>query len=314
MNQTTLSKLILRISRQIPEPNETIAFLQKALDKLHADADKEAVALLLTQIAFLKLSLHRLDETKVDLDKVGSTLDNITGADSFVYSNYYRVLALYYKLKVAPTEFYRNSLMYLLYTPSETIALPERQALAFDMGIAALVSTNIYNFGELLAQSILNSLDGTPGEWLKHFLFAFNAGDISKYESYLLKNKADIDNQAALKANLPLLREKISILALIELVFARPSEGRTLSFNEISAAAKIPLEEVELLVMKAFSVKLVRGIIDEVSHTVTIYWVQPRVLDIPQISKMNERLTKWIDSVGQLATYMQNETAPELLT
>jgi len=314
MNQTTLAKIVLRVARHIQDPKASIEFYKGIIGKLNQNVDKEAYALLLTQIAFLELSLEQLDQTKQDLDKVGTTLEAITGADSDVYSNYYRVLALYYKIKVTPTEFYRNSLMFLLYTPVEKIPLTEQQALAFDMGIAALVSTDIYNFGELLAQPVLNSLSNTSSEWLKHFLVAFNAGDIAKFESFLSTNKGDIEKQAALTSSMGLLREKISMLALIELVFARPSEGRTLSFVEISNAARVPLDRVELLVMKSFSVKLIKGVIDEIAQSVTISWVQPRVLDIAQIVKMNQRLTKWIDSVSQLTTYMQNETAPELLT
>eukprot|EP01114_Cavostelium_apophysatum_P000488 TRINITY_DN1043_c0_g2_i1.p1 TRINITY_DN1043_c0_g2~~TRINITY_DN1043_c0_g2_i1.p1 ORF type:complete len:389 (-),score=92.79 TRINITY_DN1043_c0_g2_i1:55-1221(-) len=313
INQLTLAKLVIRIARQIPDGSQSAAFLQSALEKIPAQTEKQAHALILTQIAFLKLHTN-ITEAKSDLDKVGAILDQITGADQVVYSNYYRVLALYYKIKVVPTDFYRNSLMFLLYTPIEQIPVGEQQALAFDMGIAALVASDIHNFGELLAQPVLNALNGTPNEWLRHFLIAFNAGNIAKFEEFLTKNKAEYEAQPALKSNYVLLREKISILALMELVFTRPAEGKTLTFKEISAATKIPADEVELLVMKAFSVKLVKGVIDEVNSTVTIYWVQPRVLDIPQVKKMDERLVQWIDSVSQLATYMQNETAPELLT
>ncbi len=40
--------------------------------------------------------------------------------------------------------------MYLVYTPVEDIPQLEQQMLAFDMGIAALVSPDIHNFGELV--------------------------------------------------------------------------------------------------------------------------------------------------------------------
>ena len=40
--------------------------------------------------------------------------------------------------------------MYLVYTPLEKIAINEQQSLAFDLGISALVSKDIYNFGELV--------------------------------------------------------------------------------------------------------------------------------------------------------------------
>lgn len=44
-----------------------------------------------------------------------------------------------------------------------------------------------------------------------------------------------------------------------------------------------PFAQVELLVMKALSVGLVRGSIDEVDKRVHMTWVQPRVLDLQQV-------------------------------
>lgn len=73
---------------------------------------------------------------------------------------------------------------------------------------------------------------------------------------------------------MPLLREKISILALMELVFNKPSEGRSLPFSEIAKVTRLKEDEVELLVMKALSLKLIRGEIDEVRRIVSISWVQ----------------------------------------
>ena len=51
---------------------------------------------------------------------------------------------------MAPSEFYRNSLLYLVYTPLEQIPVADQVSLAFDMGLAALVATDIHNFGELV--------------------------------------------------------------------------------------------------------------------------------------------------------------------
>ena len=42
--------------------------------------------------------------------------------------------------------------------------------------------------------------------------------------------------------------------------------------------------QVELLVMKALSVGLVKGSIDEVDRRVHMTWVQPRVLDLQQVT------------------------------
>jgi len=200
-----------------------------------------------------------------------------------------------------------------VYTPLEQVPPAEQSGLAFDMGLAALASTDIHNFGELLAHPILKSLEGSKHGWLKDFLFAFNAGDLEQFEKLWVANKREIDEQAALANNQVLLREKISILALMELVFNKPADGRTLPFKVIAQATKLKEDEVELLVMKALSVKLIRGEIDEVNQTVTITWVQPRVLDLTQIGKTRDRVAQWSDNVLSVLHYMQDETASELL-
>jgi len=312
MNQLELVKIVILIVRQIPDREQAIQWFQKISEKINPNNEKEAYVYILSEIAWLKVLGDQMDDTRTLTDKVGSILDTMTGADPIVYSAYYRVLSLYYKKKVAPTEFYRNSLLYLVYTPLELIPVSEQAGLAFDMGLAALVATDIHNFGELLAHPILKSLDGTPRSWLKDFLFAFNSGDLDKYDQYLRTFRNQIEEQPALKNNQPLLREKISILALMELVFNEPAEGRTLPFRVVAAATKLREEEVELLVMKALSVKLIRGEIDEVSQTVTITWVQPRVLDMVQIGKTRDRVSQWTNKVQNILNYMQNETAPEL--
>jgi 26S proteasome regulatory subunit N9 len=51
--------------------------------------------------------------------------------------------------------------------------------------------------------------------------------------------------------NYPFLRQKICLMALIESVFARGSYDRTMSFQTISEETRLPLDEVEHLIMKA---------------------------------------------------------------
>lgn len=48
--------------------------------------------------------------------------------------------------------------------------------------------------------------------------------------------------------------------------------------------------QVELLVMKALSVGLVKGSIDEVDKRVHMTWVQPRVLDLQQVLNTKAQL------------------------
>jgi 26S proteasome regulatory subunit N9 len=191
INQLELVKIALSIRRQITDVNDAVNWLQKISEKISSESQKEAYSYILAEIAWLKLNLGLLDDTKALTDKIAGILDTITGADPIVYSAFYRVLSLYYKRKVAPTEFYRNSLLFLVYTPLEQVPLAEQASLAFDMGLAALVANDIHNFGELLAHPVLKSLDGSKHAWLKEFLFAFNSGDLERFERLFGSQEGD---------------------------------------------------------------------------------------------------------------------------
>mgnify|MGYP000861513534 CR=1 FL=1 len=60
------------------------------------------------------------------------------------------------------------------------------------------------------------------------------------------------------------LDQKVRILAFLELLFNCKKDERCLSFNTIAEHCLVQPNEVEMLVMKAMSLELVRGSIDEV--------------------------------------------------
>lgn len=69
------------------------------------------------------------------------------------------------------------------------------------------------------------------------------------------------------------LRQKISLLCLMEMTFKRSAIQRAISFGDIAKETQLPIKEVELLVMKALAQGLVRGEIDEVARVVNMSWV-----------------------------------------
>ena len=92
-----------------------------------------------------------------------------------------------------------------------------------------------------------------------------------------------------------------------------PSGDRTIKFEDIASAANLPVEQVELLVMRALSLKLIRGLLDQVDGTLRVEWVQPRVLQSAQIGLMKERLQTWNQTVDKTLGFLENET-PEFST
>jgi len=100
--------------------------------------------------------------------------------------------------------------------------------------------------------------------------------------------------------NEQLLREKIHLSALLALIFSRPPHSRTLEFDLIARETRLPVDEVEYLVMKALALGLIRGTIDQVDQRVHVTWMQGRVLDRKGLEGMKERLEQWSQGVNAL--------------
>lgn len=66
------------------------------------------------------------------------------------------------------------------------------------------------------------------------------------------------------------------------------------------------------MLMRAFSLGVLTGTIDQIEQKVRIKWVQPRVLSMDQLKSIRDRLGIWSESVADAATYLESN-APELI-
>jgi 26S proteasome regulatory subunit N9 len=117
--------------------------------------------------------------------------------------------------------------------------------------------------------------------------------------------------QPALVMRADFIKEKMALMALLNLVFERPSHERNIPFADIMARVKIPLDQVEWLIMRAMSLGLIRGLMDEVEQLVHVSWVQPRVLDNDQLRHLSLRLDDWKKRVDTALLHIEEQT-PEL--
>jgi 26S proteasome regulatory subunit N9 len=170
------------------------------------------------------------------------------------------------------------------------------------LALAALVSETIYNFGELLLHPILDSLAKTEHSWLRDLLFAFNRGDLGAYNIL----QSHLQGNGLLQRHQQFLYQKISLSALTQLVFSRAPNDRSMTFATISEETKVNLDEIEHLIMKALSLGLLKGSIDQVDEVARISWVQPKVLDKAGIEAMRQRLKDWDGGVEKLGVWIEN--------
>merc|ERR1719379_2025950 len=254
-----------------------------------------------------------MDEAKELLEAVGAEIEAAYEVDALIQSCLHKTYALMWKKLGRHQEDFRSSILYLAYTPLASIPVEERPQMAFEVGVAALVAPEEFDFGELLQQDLLTSLDGTEHAWIKDLLQAYGEGKFDMYDRAMETHRTKLDAIPDLKGALDtVLRPKMAALALMELAFRKPQKERRLTFKELADHCRVTEKEVEHLVMKAMSANLIKGKIDEVLKIVIVSWVKPRILDKQRIDVMRERMDKWASTTGLLLEHLE-EMTPELL-
>ncbi|KAK8961671.1 hypothetical protein KSP40_PGU019190 [Platanthera guangdongensis] len=315
INLLKLAHFAVVVSRQYTEKEAAISYLEAVIDKLRATREiriEEPILYVKMQIAALKLEMGNQKDCKKLLEEGKTTLESMTDIDPSVQSSFYWISSQYHKSRQEFAEFYNSALLYLAYTEVDSLLESFKLDLAFDLSLSALLGDNIYNFGELLAHPIINSLIGTNAEWIYHILQAFNSGNLARYQELCGVDNAALSSQPALVANEKKLLEKINILCLMEIIFSRSAEDRTIPLSIIADRTKLSIEDVEYLLMKSLSVHLIEGTIDQVEGRVHVSWVQPRVLGIPQITSLRDRLDSWLGKVRAALLSVEAET-PDLI-
>uniref|UniRef100_A0A8I5NG40 Proteasome 26S subunit, non-ATPase 13 n=1 Tax=Papio anubis TaxID=9555 RepID=A0A8I5NG40_PAPAN len=277
VNPLSLVEIILHVVRQMTDPNVALTFLEKTREKVKSS--DEAVILCKTAIGALKLNIGDLQVTKETIEDVEEMLNNLPGVTS-VHSRFYDLSSKYYQTVGNHASYYKDALRFLGCVDIKDLPVSEQQERAFTLGLAGLLGEGVFNFG--LMHPVLESLRNTDRQWLIDTLYAFNSGNVERFQTL----KTAWGQQPDLAANEAQLLRKIQLLCLME---------------------------VELLVMKALSVGLVKGSIDEVDRRVHMTWVQPRVLDLQQIKGMKDRLEFWCTDVKSMEMLVEHQ-AHDILT
>lgn len=184
------------------------------------------------------------------------------------------------------------------YTSFEEMDANEKHVLATDVALSAICGDGVYNLGEVIATPILNCLKGTPNHWLLELILALYNGDISTFNAVIETNSMAYFSQPALASNHESIKRKAVLLGLLNLAFDRDPHNREILFSEISLKTCIPMDNVEWALMKAFSIGIIRGKINQVAETVSISWVQPRTLDEGHLNRVTAAVRKWNDRYG----------------
>ena len=106
------------------------------------------------------------------------------------------------------------------------------------------------------------------------------------------------------------------IISLLELLFEVEKDDRSLKFERIARHCQLEKNDVELMLMKAMSLQLIKGNIDEVEEVIHVSWILPRYLSRGHLEIMVRKLQDWenkMDHVIKLVEGQSEELLQNLL-
>lgn len=263
--------------------------------------NEEAVIYVNLQIARYALILNDsvlADEILESVgDKFESTLQNEFSAK--INAAFYLTKCQYYKIHENYNLFYTNGLLYLSSLDSP-LPLDQQIKFCYDLCIAALLGNKIYNFGELILHDILKVISDQSSEyfWLYNLITNLNAGNLAKFNEWL---QVSMSKSPFLAHHKTFLHQKIVIMSLLEKISTEQATNKRLLFKSISDVTGTQIDEVELLIIKCFSLNLIKGYINQIQQVLVVTWLQPRILNLDQVKTLYNHLVEWDSRVENLA-------------
>lgn len=308
LSQMCVARLASRIGHLSFPPAEAVEFFTTVL-KNRERLGVEASMYLDIDVVEMQLLLGDLASAKTYLDDTKEKLQQLNLTEASVYSKFYKVTAEYHKIVGTAQDFYRAVLMYLAYTPVEEFSAEEKYVLATDMAIAAVVGDMVYNFGEVIATPVLACLQNTPNQWIYNLVVAVHEGNIDKFNAVVSDDSSQYSTQPALVSNHEAVKQKVVLVALMNLIYDKPPHERTISYSEIASICRIPSDQVDWVLMRALSLGLIKGMINEVQQSINVTWVQPKVLNMEQIKAMEAAMDEWSTKVRNTLSFVSDQTA-----
>ena len=104
------------------------------------------------------------------------------------------------------------------------------------------------------------------------------------------------------------LQQKVRIISFLELLFEVEKDDRSLKFDRIAQHCQIEKSNVEFLLMKAMSLTLIKGNIDEVDEVVHVDWMLPRYLAKGHLEIMTRKLQDWENKMEDIIRLVEGQS------
>ena len=296
VNQLKLAHIVVSVSGHITDRLEAVEFLQAESKKIEDRLGGLGLGpclLLKMHLGHLRLQGGEVDACREAVGEGLKSLESFPGTDPSIFASVHWLASQLHKHLKNFTEFFKSALLYLSYTSLDALPAEVQLDIAVNISLAALLSEDVYGFGELLMHPIVQVLRDHGYGWLYHLIQNFCDGDVAQFRRIFTESKADVEKQPALASAFPFLENKLAIMAVVRYVDAQASGVRRLGLADISEATSIPEETLHELLIRSFSMKLMRGTIDQVDNELKVDWIKPRVLTFGEVTEVQEKVKIW---------------------
>lgn len=348
LNRIALARILVRISKQFKNLGIAMNFLQtliisqfdgKSSKKVQNPSwneiknasqnqtslmNKIAILIIKCEIAHIHLIGKNVNKCQILLSEITKEMEDHMGNE--LHAQYYRISLQYYKVIGNAQLFLHFSLLFLAYMKedsnqkSSSLSTYEKTILASDICLAALLSDCCYNFSEIIDHPLIETLFGNPEyDWLYQMISIFNLGSLQKWNSFISRHKSLFMKHKTISNSIAFLEQKIRLMALIEFVFKGKEDSesvnggeyqmkRILTFEAICEYCDIAMDECEYILIRAFSLGIIKGIIDECAKTVQILYIVPRSLNVTQVAQLEKKMGMWLNKIQSFQENIHMDT------
>ena len=176
---------------------------------------------------------------------------------------------------------------------------------AHDLSVRALKSAlshpTHFDFQDLTALDSIQALRKSDPVFFE-LLEIFSADQLDEYNDFQEEHEGFEEKQGL---DVAVLTRKMRLLTLASLAAATPS--RSLPYQHISRALKVPEEEVELWVIDVIRAGLVEGKLSQLNKTFLIHRSTYRVFGEKQWTEVSGRLETWKNSLERVLSVVRQE-------
>lgn len=297
------ARITLLVSEEISDPVAAIDFIESVLGSHVLDEAPYPNTLVALRIAELNTRLGCFEKALAQLNEIERRISDSTPL--VVRSSFHRAQANLDKASGDYDRFYEHAFLFL-----STSGVSDDALLAYDLCIAALFSSNICSFGELAAHPVLSSLENGEYSWLRELILLLDRGNSSSIIEFNEKFAPIIQQKEPFSQHFNMIQQKLALAVFLEIIFSRPFDSRVFSFDEIAEGCHMEKDNVELLVMKALSSGIIKGVIDEIEEKITVTWCKPKALSKPRLIHLKEEIDRWIKIVHQQKIALEERAQP----